>query len=94
MPLVNKTILCGVTYIAPEGSNYSNIECFQVIDQDIMQFMSDNDTEICLFGDFNARSASLNDIFIVDENICKNLDLDSTFFQTNEIYDKAFFNTT
>ena len=41
--LVNKTFLCGVTYIAPEGSNYSNIECFQVIEQGIMQFTSEND---------------------------------------------------
>ena len=88
-PLVNKTILCGVTYIAPKGSNYSNIECFQVIEQDIMQFTSENDTEICWFRDFNARSASLNDIFIVDENICKKLDLDNNIFQTDEIYDKA-----
>ena len=56
-PLVNKTILCGVTYIAPEGSNNSNNECFQVTEQDFMQFTSENYTEICLFSDFNARSA-------------------------------------
>ena len=33
-------LFCAV-YIAPEGSNYSNIECFELLERDILNFLVD-----------------------------------------------------
>ena len=41
-----------------------------------MHFAPEVNTQICIFGDFNARTGSLEDMFLIDENICNNLNLD------------------
>ena len=84
-----KNILCGVVYIAPEESRYCNIECFDVIEQDLLQLTEKGDTEICTFGDFNAKSALLNDIFSLADNICISLNMDSSIFQTSYLINKV-----
>ena len=52
-----------------------------------MRFASDADTQICIFGDCHARTGSL-DMFLIDENICNNLNFDRNMF-TYQVDSKA-----
>ena len=44
-----------VAYIAAAGSIYSSIECFDLLESDIINLTS-NDFKLCLLGDFNAHT--------------------------------------
>ena len=46
-------IFC-VVYIAPKGSNFSNIICFEKLESDILNFSTEN-YKLCLLGDFNSH---------------------------------------
>ena len=73
-------IFC-VVYIAPEGSNYSNIDCFEKFESDILNFSTEN-YKLCLLGDFNSHTKEEYDFITVDSDIQHTLDkgnLDSTF---------------
>ena len=70
-----KILFC-VVYIAPEGSNYSNIECFDSLENDIVNFSS-NGYKICLLGDFNAHTKNADDYICVDSTIQQTLDLNN-----------------
>ena len=56
-----------MAYIAPEGSNYSSIECFDLLESDILNLTS-NDFKLCLL-DFNAHARNEYDFTAVDGNI-------------------------
>ena len=70
-------ILFRVTYLAPEGSNYCNIECFESLETVILNFTSNN-YKLCLLGDFNAHTSDEYDFICVDDNIQQSLDLWNT----------------
>lgn len=55
----SKKIITGAVYLPPEGSPYSLTEIFERLEYDILNFTSDNDSNLCLLGDFNARSGIL-----------------------------------
>ena len=66
--LLGKQVIIGVVYIPPENSIYSNIQLFEVLENQIID-LSKDDIPICILGDFNARSKELSDVISFDENI-------------------------
>ena len=63
-PYFENDVLFGAVYVAPENSRFCSIECFDIIEDDLARFISEQtDLPFCLLGDFNARSANLNDLF-------------------------------
>ncbi|MEW8548127.1 MAG: reverse transcriptase family protein, partial [Candidatus Thiodiazotropha sp.] len=76
-PLVIKDIICGAIYISPEGSRYCTLDCFDFLERDLMAFVNEHEnSEICLFGDFNARTSNLDDSLFIDDNTLNNLNID------------------
>jgi hypothetical protein len=51
----NKTLLLGCIYIPPENSLYSSDECFNAIETEMCNLLT-NDCTIALIGDFNSRT--------------------------------------
>ena len=77
-PLVKNDIICGAVYVSPEGSRYCSLDCFEFLEMDLMSFITKHENpEICLLGDFNARTSNLNDTLFIDENTIHNLNIDS-----------------
>ena len=61
-------------YIAPEGSNCSNIDYIDSLEADILYFASHN-YKFCLLGDFNAHTNNELDFTCVDDNIQQSLNI-------------------
>ena len=75
--LVKNDIICGAVYVSPEGSRYCSLDCFDILEMDLMNFITEHGkSEICLLGDFNARTSNLNDTLFIDENTVHNLNID------------------
>ena len=51
----NKDLLCGAMYIPPEGSKYSDIDMFDCLTTDLINFNNDNQYYVLIIGDFNSR---------------------------------------
>ena len=68
-------------YVAPEGSKYSNIQCFDILETDILNFMSNN-YKVCLVGDFNAHTNNGLDFTYVDDNIQQTLNIENVIDDT------------
>ena len=63
-------LLLGILYVPPESSVYSDPELFDKICHCILDLNNHfNFESICLLGDFNARSGSLDDSVEIDHNI-------------------------
>ena len=64
----SKPLVIGVIYNPPEGSPYADPTVFDFIKESIADIKGkDESTDICLMGDFNARTANLSDIMDNDE---------------------------
>ena len=75
-PLVKNDIICGGIYVSPEGSRYCSLDCFDTLETDLIAFATEHENaDICLIGDFNARTSNLDDTLSIDENIFQNLNL-------------------
>ena len=62
MTLQGKKILFGNCYFPPEGSKYHRENAFDLLDIDIISIcIEKNIDEICLLGDFNARTNTVKD---------------------------------
>ena len=65
-----KQLVIGVIYNPPEGSPYADPTVFDFIEETIADIKGkDESTDICLMGDFNARTANLSDIMDNDEDL-------------------------
>lgn len=62
-------VLFCVSYIPPEGSNYSNISIFDTLEADLLELNPNNELQICLLGDFNARTGNEHDFVFLDDTI-------------------------
>jgi hypothetical protein len=51
---IDKTLHLGCIYIPPENSLYSSDECFNEIETELLDLLS-NDCTIALIGDFNIK---------------------------------------
>ena len=56
--LIGKHVLFGGVYFPPQGSPYFDIDSFTNVEHDITLLNPDS---VCLLGDFNSRTASLNE---------------------------------
>ena len=63
-----QNILLGCTYIPPEFSKYSSDDYVIDIEEELLLF-SQITKNIAVIGDFNARTAILDDYFVIDENL-------------------------
>lgn len=79
---LNERILLGCIYIPPEYTRYSSDESFIEIEDELIKFSSET-KNIALIGDFNARTSTLLDYIILDENLLEILDVDD-FYENNE----------
>jgi len=61
-------IIMGITYIPPENSNYSSIELFDDLENQMLSFDVPN-AVFCIVGDFNARSKNMNEILNLDQHV-------------------------
>ncbi|CAG2252061.1 unnamed protein product [Mytilus edulis] len=62
---LQQDILCGIVYIPPENSVYCVGDPFSEIESEFLNFSISHDN-ICLFGDFNARTAEESDFDVVN----------------------------
>ena len=66
-------ILFCASYIPPEGSTNSGISLFDDLGSDLLEFnqniFNQNNSHVCLLGDFNARTGNNYDFVPFDENI-------------------------
>lgn len=68
-----KKWLLGCIYIPPENSKYSSDSAFDEIETEFISLSSDNANYISLFGDFNARTATVPDFVIPNDELFENL---------------------
>ena len=65
---IDKTLLLGCIYIPPENSLYSSDECFNEIETEMCNLLT-NDCTIALIGDFNSRTKNKDDYVKPDDNL-------------------------
>jgi hypothetical protein len=58
-------ILFGAIYIPPESSKYSDIDFFDVIQEDILKYNAGKDYKICLLGDYLQLASSDFDTIVI-----------------------------
>ena len=80
--LLGYTLFGGVIYIPPEGSKYSDIELFDQIENELIELKRTN-SQICIFGDMNARTGILNDFTSLSDNIESSFIYDEDSDETN-----------
>ena len=66
----NETVYCGIVYIPPYRSKYSNDDPYLEIQRELDRICI-NSKNILLMGDFNSRTGTLNDFVIPDKFICE-----------------------
>ena len=62
MLLTENDVLCGVVYVPPIGSKYTNDDPYAELHAEILRTCTDN-----LVGDFNSRTGERGDLFVTDE---------------------------
>jgi hypothetical protein len=68
LSVLDKTLLLGCIYIPPENSLYSSDECFNEIETELCNSLT-NDYTIALIGDFNSRTKNKDDYVKPDDNL-------------------------
>ena len=80
----NNDLLLGCVYIPPENSLYSSIDAFLDIENELVNFI-EKDMKCALVGDFNAKTAVLEDFSEPDETFLNVIDVnveDRTYLDT------------
>ena len=90
-------VLC-LIYVPPENSNYSNISIFDNIEDNFIDLKSKNeDFDICIACDLNARTANLKDYLEVsdheNEYLCNEMSLNSCDIQQSRNNDDKVVNS-
>jgi len=70
----NNNLLLGCVYIPPENSLYSSIDAFLDIENELVNFI-EKDMKCALVGDFNAKTAVLEDFSEPDETFLNVMDV-------------------
>ena len=66
-------VLFEIMYIPPESSDYYDVDIFAKISLNILELGSlHNVHSVCLLGDFNARTNTLQDSIVLDESFLQN----------------------
>ncbi len=65
-------VLFSVVYIAPESSVYVDRDIFEKMSLTIVELLSHfNISQVCILGDFNARTGTLQDYILPDESLLR-----------------------
>lgn len=77
--------LLGIVYIPPESSNYSNINLFDSLEDEIISLSTtpNNRIPVCICGDLNAWSGEINDYVNVDNDSLPNFGLNNDHIRDN-----------
>ncbi|CAG2248801.1 unnamed protein product [Mytilus edulis] len=75
IPMQLTKIMFGCIYVPPENSRYSSKDAFDEIETELIT-LKDQSTATALLGDFNARTGSLCDYIIPDDELSKILNYD------------------
>lgn len=70
----DKNLLLGGIYIPPENTKYASNEAFTDIENEMLVLNSKTDCNVCLVGDFNAKTKLLNDVVIPEDSLFEILD--------------------
>ena len=63
-------IIFGIVYVPPEGSKYTDHEAFESLSNIILELMEHLECpNVCLIGDFNARTGRLDDFVVIDDKV-------------------------
>ena len=63
----SKDLICGCTYIPPYTSLYNNKECFEKLEAEIIDLPGLEQSDLILFGDFNAKTKTEKDYIVFDK---------------------------
>ena len=86
----------GSVYIPHEASKYYNKELFDELAEDIINIKSKYDAPICLLGDFNSRTGTLDDFTVLEEQISEICNLDNNeidVFNSKQYFEERGLNT-
>ena len=72
------------TYIPPEGSTYTDISLFDDLESDLLE-LNQNNSQVCLLGDFNARTGNNYDFVPFDETIEQFLHSENPYDELNRL---------
>ncbi len=64
---IDKDIILGSVYVPPENSKYFTPDILEDLELEIIEKQAQDDIYMCLGGDFNARTGTLNDLLINSE---------------------------
>lgn len=68
-------MLLGLVYIPPEGSRFASESAFVEIENELLDLQQEGD-DVCLCGDFNARTKKMVDYVEMDEFLCNQVGID------------------
>ena len=66
--LFEKNLILAIVYLPPEGSRYSNIEMFDLLESSLLSLDFSNSL-LCLVGDFNARTKNIDEMLYLDNHV-------------------------
>ncbi|CAG2254109.1 unnamed protein product [Mytilus edulis] len=82
---LRENILLGCIYIPPENTRYTSEESFLEIEDELIKYSTDT-KNIALIGDFNARTSTVSDYIIPDENLLEILDVNDFYDNDDNIF--------
>ena len=85
--LTESDVYCGVVYIPPIGSKYTNEDPFTELYGEILRYCT-NSSRIILMGDLYSRTGEKEDIFCSDEFLSDMYGLDFLEQESNDVRNK------
>jgi hypothetical protein len=74
--IVNDNVFDYDILFGPENSVYSNIDIFDVIQNDIVKYTAETRCKVCLVGDFNAHTGLKTDFTDINDYVLNSVQLD------------------
>ena len=84
------------SYIPGENSIYYDKDLFNSLSEDILLIKEQYDVPICIVGDLNSRTGTLDDFITIDDHVARSIDLDiidSDMFSSKFNLDNKGFET-
>ena len=79
----DEDVYFGAVYVPPANTDYCRNDILEMFYNELETF-SRSHRYVCIHGDFNARSAELSDITITDDDILKQLGIDSEIIYSSD----------
>ena len=84
VPDSNCKLIIGSVYVPHEGSIHFDQGLFEDLCSDIVEFKAQHDEPILLMGDFNARTGSVDDFILYDNNAAEICGIDVHDYELND----------